>query len=457
MGKLNPEATLMAATGELRQRTKATESEPSRQQRRGSVDDDSEDANEAPQEEVDPTNSAMAFAKPDETKADDKFAKMIRRSKLAVFMMVSFGLILWAGHMAIVMFVILLQTMLFYEVTDLTYKKRMEEKIPLFRSLHWIGYAISMFFTYGKSMMIYFDNFIGWMIPYHLYLVFCAYVPFFLAFVFCCASSQSAKDKESRSKLLKYMFARLSWLLLIIFVIVFQCRFVMYNVLEGIFWFLLPTSLVIMNDTAAYFTGFCFGKRFIKRPLTVLSPNKTWEGFLGGMIFTLIFAYLFSGFLSSYQLLICPRRHYLDDYVSCKPNPVFLSQTFVVPTEVVTGFSFVGLSIPTRFDALPVQMHSVLLGFFASIFAPFGGFFASAMKRAYNVKDFGSLIPGHGGVMDRMDCQLIMLFCTHIHYRTFIRLADVTLKTVWTNLQKLSLDDQLEIQRRLGAHLEGPH
>jgi phosphatidate cytidylyltransferase len=244
----------MAATGGIRQR-KATDSETSRHRRRCSLDDDSEDANEAPQE--DPLQSAMAFAKPDETKCDDKYAKMIRRSKLAVMMMVSFGLILWTGHMAIVVFVILLQTMLFYEVTDLTYKKRMEEKIPLFRSLHWIGYAISMFFTYGQTMMIYFDDFVGFLIPYHMYLVFCAYVPFFLAFVFCCASSQTAKDKDSRSQLLRYMFARLSWLLLIIFVIVFQCRFVMYNVLEGIFWFLLPTSLVIMNDTAAYFTGAC--------------------------------------------------------------------------------------------------------------------------------------------------------------------------------------------------------
>ena len=99
----------------------------------------------------------------------------------------------------------------------------------------------------------------------------------------------------------------------------------------------------------------------------MLSPNKTWEGFLGGMIFTLIFAYLFSGFLSSVSAAtlqplltagVTVSTAYLptstllgnsacdgcchllsfvcaqDDYVSCKPNPVFVSQTFVVPTEV---------------------------------------------------------------------------------------------------------------------------
>uniref|UniRef100_A0A6N2KXQ0 Phosphatidate cytidylyltransferase n=1 Tax=Salix viminalis TaxID=40686 RepID=A0A6N2KXQ0_SALVM len=55
---------------------------------------------------------------------------------------------------------------------------------------------------------------------------------------------------------------------------------------------------------------------------------------------------------------------------------------------------------------LPVQWHALCLGLFASIIAPFGGFFASGFKRAFKVKDFGDSIPGHGGITDRMDCQV---------------------------------------------------
>ena len=43
---------------------------------------------------------------------------------------------------------------------------------------------------------------------------------------------------------------------------------------------------------------------------------------------------------------------------------------------------------------------------FASIIAPFGGFFASGFKRGFKIKDFGDSIPGHGGMTDRMDCQV---------------------------------------------------
>lgn len=46
---------------------------------------------------------------------------------------------------------------------------------------------------------------------------------------------------------------------------------------------------------------------------------------------------------------------------------------------------------------------------FASLVAPFGGFFASGFKRAFNIKDFGHSIPGHGGMTDRMDCQYVTL------------------------------------------------
>ena len=52
-----------------------------------------------------------------------------------------------------------------------------------------------------------------------------------------------------------------------------------------------------------------------------------------------------------------------------------------------------------------MQLHAVVLAMFASIIAPFGGFFASGFKRGFKIKDFGDSIPGHGGMTDRMDCQ----------------------------------------------------
>lgn len=51
------------------------------------------------------------------------------------------------------------------------------------------------------------------------------------------------------------------------------------------------------------------------------------------------------------------------------------------------------------------QLHAIVLAMFASIIAPFGGFFASGFKRSFKIKDFGDSIPGHGGMTDRMDCQ----------------------------------------------------
>jgi len=55
---------------------------------------------------------------------------------------------------------------------------------------------------------------------------------------------------------------------------------------------------------------------------------------------------------------------------------------------------------------LAVQFHALVLSAFASLIAPFGGFFASGFKRGFKIKDFGDSIPGHGGMTDRMDCQV---------------------------------------------------
>lgn len=116
-----------------------------------------------------------------------------------------------------------------------------------------------------------------------------------------------------------------------------------------------PAFLVIINDTMAYVFGMLMGKHPL---LPIISPKKTWEGFTGATISTMAV---------SYPLL----QKMMPD---------------------VQG---------------DVLMHAMAMSTFISVVSPFGGFLASIVKRAHGKKDFANWIPGHGGVVDRLDCQVV--------------------------------------------------
>ena len=67
------------------------------------------------------------------------------------------------------------------------------------------------------------------------------------------------------------------------------------------------------------------------------------------------------------------------------------------------------------------QIHSLSLAIFASLVGPFGGFFASGFKRSNKIKDFGTLIPGHGGFTDRFDCHLLNALFVLLYYQAFVK------------------------------------
>ena len=71
----------------------------------------------------------------------------------------------------------------------------------------------------------------------------------------------------------------------------------------------------------------------------------------------------------------------------------------------------------------PAVLYTVIYGLYASMFAPFIGFLASGFKRASGVKDFSNTLPGHGGVMDRMDCISVMC-CFNYFFLTQVILRD---------------------------------
>jgi phosphatidate cytidylyltransferase len=172
---------------------------------------------------------------------------------------------------------------------------------------------------------------------------------------------------------------------------------------KSIFWFFIPVAAVVFNDSFAYFCGRLFGKH----QLIKLSPNKTVEGFVGALICTPVLLFFIPHLFKLLPFLYCSDVKPFDFRATCD-----VPKEFIVSTYSIFG---------KEFKILPAQLHSLIISLFASLVAPFGGFFASGFKRALNIKDFSHLIPGHGGILDRLDCHIVMGTFVYLYHLSFVQ------------------------------------
>jgi len=204
---------------------------------------------------------------------------------------------------------------------------------------------------------------------------------------------------------LQRQFSLFGWVHMTLLVVVVSSHFIVDNILEGMIWFWLPASLVIINDVFAWFWGITLGRT----QLFALSPKKTVEGFVGALFTTLFVGVVWATIFMRYDYMICPVQDLGDSAwsgLTCKPNPVFVWREWQIGHAGKVVSLLLGRNV-TTIPWAPFQFHALVMAIFASLVAPFGGFFASGFKRAFNIKDFGQSIPGHGGMTDRMDCQCV--------------------------------------------------
>jgi phosphatidate cytidylyltransferase len=125
----------------------------------------------------------------------------------------------------------------------------------------------------------------------------------------------------------------------------------------------------------------------------VPSPLRAVDGCAG--FCTVLFAFATPVIYAQMPFLICPADE-LNPFsfdtlsLTCDTPKVFVPTAYKLTwlTNVMPG------GAPT-IELLPIQLHALSIGLFASVVAPFGGFFASGIKRAYKLDDFASIIPGH--------------------------------------------------------------
>jgi len=164
---------------------------------------------------------------------------------------------------------------------------------------------------------------------------------------------------------------------------------------------------------------------------------------------------VFTGFwlsrvLAYFDLMICPQLELTFSHPHCEPTLPFIPVPYHLPSILAR------LYFPSTVTISPIQWHGVLMAVFASIIAPFGGFFASGFKRAFKIKDFGASIPGHGGVTDRMDCQLLNGLFVYVYHTNFVR-TTIDTSTIFQLFLKLSSDQQLYLHQMITKHLVGSH
>lgn len=138
---------------------------------------------------------------------------------------------------------------------------------------------------------------------------------------------------------------------------------VVYNAAGGKALLLAMFIMIWLNDTGAFLVGSQFGRhRLFER----ISPKKSWEGFFGGVLFTVGSAFLF--------------RYCFAESYGMRSIAILIGMALTV-----------------------------------SVFATWGDLVESQIKRTLGVKDSGNILPGHGGILDRIDSLLLVVPATVVY------------------------------------------
>lgn len=373
---------------------------------------------------------------------EKKKQAFVTRTIWTFVMIGGFFAILASGHLALIIMVSVFQMLTFKEVIALTSEPARDKKIPWNRSLNWYFLGTTWYYLDFPALFdffqesVYSSKFLTLLVRNHKFISYSLYIAGFVFFVW-----------TLKKGYYRFQFAQLCVTHMTLLLVVFQAHLIIDNILQGIIWFFLPATLVIVNDIFAYLCGITFGRT----QLIEISPKKTVEGFVGAWICTGIAGVIASHILSKSDYMICPAENlstHLYNFPHCDLNPIYIPQVYQLPANIVelTGHELITFK--------PFYFHAAILATFASLIAPFGGFFASGLKRAFGIKDFGDTIPGHGGITDRFDCQFLMGSFTYLYYHTFVSNQNVNLGHVLQlAIMNLSVPQLLQLIKSLLKYL----
>lgn len=362
-----------------------------------------------------------------------KFGDLKPRLTWAIVMLVSFITIIIGGPLYCSILVLGLIALIFSELIDLSKYKERNKETKGYHFLAWYYFLLGLYFfnlrVFTSRIHISESSIFIFFIKKHEFLCFLVYCLGLLIFF-----------KSLTKGYISYLFKSFFYFQIITLILTLTSSLIISNIFSAVYWFLISTLTVIANDIFAYISGRVFGRT----QLISVSPKKTVEGFVGALVLTLIFAYYFSElFLNnkSFNTFLCEvdSLHFLPfQEMKCD----------------ISEYNKVVFVLFNSINVKVIHLDSLCIALFSSLLAPFGGFLASLYKRILKIKDFSDTIPGHGGITDRMDCQILAGIFAYVWISTF-DFSDIgKYNKVISILSQMSNEDKSKIFEYLKNVLE---
>ncbi len=257
------------------------------------------------------------------------------------------------------------------------------------------------------------------------------------------------------------------------------------NLENGWKWLIATQIMVWLCDSAAYFVGMATGRKFFKEGFSAISPKKSKEGAIGGIVFTIIGILLINRFfnlsdnilaiviLGFFVSLVAQigdlaesmfKREFkikdssrilgehggildrFDSMIFVIPMAYYILKIFVYFVGMATGrkffkegfsaispkkskegaiggivFTIIGILLINRFFNLSDNNFAiVILGFFVSLVAQIGDLAESMFKREFKIKDSSRILGEHGGILDRFDSMIFVIPMAYYILKIFV-------------------------------------
>lgn len=336
-------------------------------------------------------------------------------------------LLLLLGHFYCAIFALIITIQIYKELLEIPKFKHNNDHPKYFYPISWYLFTIAVYFLYINTLkpkLLHYTQctIIYYLLHYHNFLCFILYTVGIFSFIHSLTKGNY-----------RYHFRQLAYVHVVLLMLGVCSMLMINNIFNGLIWFVLPVQLIIINQIATKISDELFGQTKLASRKT--SP-QTLEGFVVGLIITLLLCFVLSEIMVRFDVFLCPVQR-----INVLPFKTFDATCDASAFRKIYSYGLFGIK--------EIHYHTYFFGIVVGLVVPFKGVFAGILKKAIRIKEYNG-DSNNKGLVDMLDCYLVIgMFC-FVWVGQFMMVREgKDVEDALKKVSKLKYDDKVKVMEYL--------